>query len=66
MERDDKILYLCNGKMPCHLRKDGKENEYCRREVNGIPGCYHTTDKSYAIDPKLPFVNHGPFTMQEK
>jgi hypothetical protein len=44
-----KTLYVCNGKMDCHLRKDGKVNEFCKNDPNGIEGCYYTTNKDYAL-----------------
>lgn len=44
-----KTLYLCNGKMPCAYRKDGKKNEYCY--IWGMENgdwCKHTSIEEFA------------------
>ena len=44
---EDKYAYLCNGEAECNKRADGKVNMFCRGEVDGIRGCFHTFNPEF-------------------
>lgn len=48
--KEDVKAYICNGEAPCKLRDDGKPNQYCRNDVDGIRGCYHTIYPEFKKD----------------
>ena len=47
MKEVTREFYLCNGKMWCSKRKDGRKNEYCQANALDTDFCYHTTDKNF-------------------
>lgn len=49
----DKEIYLCDGKMPCAYRADGRKNEFCYIWGMGHGDwCKHTTDIGHAKNKK--------------
>ena len=47
MKEITRYFYLCNGKMWCSKRKDGRKNEFCYINALDTDYCYHTTDINF-------------------
>lgn len=47
MKTVERFFYLCNGKMWCNKRADGRRNEFCQANALDTDYCYHTTNKDF-------------------
>ena len=47
MRTIEKYFYLCNGKMWCNKRADGRKNEFCQANALDTDYCYHTSNKDF-------------------
>lgn len=47
MKTVERWFYLCNGKMWCNKRADGRKNEFCQANALDTDYCYHTTKPEF-------------------